>query len=75
MGQNLARHQAVLGFLKTKISRQGEIHEQIALYVARSHGGVYILLANNYLGAQLAERPGDSGGKKRMLFKDEFLVE
>lgn len=39
VGQNLARHQAVLGFLKTQISRQGETHDQMALYVARSHGG------------------------------------
>ena len=37
VGQSLARHQAVLGFLKTQISRQeGQTREQMALYVARS---------------------------------------
>ncbi|KAF8533368.1 hypothetical protein BDD12DRAFT_810243 [Trichophaea hybrida] len=38
VGQNLAQHQAVLGFLKMKMSRQdGETREQMALSVARSH--------------------------------------
>ena len=38
VGQNLARHQAVLGFLKTQMSRKGgETREQMALYIARSH--------------------------------------
>jgi len=43
VGQNLARHQAVLGFLKMQLSRQdGETREQMALSVARSHGrGLY----------------------------------
>ena len=39
VGQNLAWHQAVLGFLKIQISRySGETQEQMALYIARSHG-------------------------------------
>ena len=44
VGQNLVRHQAVLGFLKTQMSRQGgETHEQMALNIARSHGrGLYL---------------------------------
>ena len=38
-GQNLARHQAVLGFLKIQMSRsKGETREQMALHIARSHG-------------------------------------
>jgi hypothetical protein len=43
VGQNLARHQAVLGFLKMQVSQQdGETGEQMALSDARSHGrGLY----------------------------------
>ena len=48
MEQNLARHQAVLGFLKIQIlvsRREGETREQMALYVARLHSrGLYSYL-------------------------------
>jgi hypothetical protein len=43
VGQNLARHQAVLGFLKIQLLRkEGETREQMATSVARVHGrGLY----------------------------------